>query len=45
MANLSGAGVSNNVSNTYTNAGIYTVQLIVTGAGGASTNTQVTYIA
>jgi autotransporter-associated beta strand protein len=44
VANLSGAGVSNNVSDTYSNAGTYTVQLIVTGAGGASTNTQTSYI-
>jgi PKD repeat protein len=43
-ANLSGASVSNSVSNTYTNAGAYTVQLIVTGAGGSGTNTQVNYI-
>jgi autotransporter-associated beta strand protein len=44
VANLSGASVSNNVSDTYNNAGTYMVQLIVTGAGGSSTNTQVNYI-
>jgi PKD repeat protein len=39
VANLAGAGVNNSVSDTYSNTGIYTVQLIVTGAGGSSTNT------
>jgi autotransporter-associated beta strand protein len=44
VANLSGSSVSNNVSDIYTNAGNYTVQLIVTGAGGSGTNTQTAYI-
>jgi fibronectin-binding autotransporter adhesin len=44
VATNSGAGASNNVSNTYSNPGIYTVRLIVTGAGGSGTNTQVNYI-
>lgn len=44
VANLSGASVSNNVINIYSNAGAYTVQLIVTGAGGSSTNTKTAYI-
>jgi autotransporter-associated beta strand protein len=33
-----------NVTNTYSSAGTYTVQLIVAGAGGSSTNAQVNYI-
>jgi PKD repeat protein len=39
VTNLNGASVSNNVSDTYLTAGTYPVQLIVTGAGGSSTNT------
>jgi fibronectin-binding autotransporter adhesin len=41
---LTGANVTNNVSDIYTNAGSYTVQLIVSGSGGAATNTQSAYI-
>jgi autotransporter-associated beta strand protein len=38
-ASLNGANVSNSVSDTYLTAGTFPVQLIVTGAGGSSTNT------
>jgi PKD repeat protein len=43
-ASLSGSSAGSNVTETYTNAGSYVVQLIVSGAGGASTNTRVAYI-
>ena len=45
VANLSGASAGNNVTNIYNTAGTpYTVRLIVSGAGGSSTNTQTAYI-
>jgi autotransporter-associated beta strand protein len=42
--NLNGASVSNNVSDTYATTGTFPVQLIVTGAGGSSTNTPSVYV-
>ena len=33
-----------NVSHVYTNAGIYTVSLVVSGSNGSSTNTRVNYV-
>jgi PKD repeat protein len=44
MAALTGFSASNNVTDTYTQAGAYTVQLIVSGSGGSATNTQTGYI-
>jgi PKD repeat protein len=38
------SGAGTNVTDTYSNAGSYTVQLIVSGSGGANTNTQSAYI-
>jgi PKD repeat protein len=43
-ASLPGSSAGNNVAETYTNAGSYTVQLVVSGAGGAATNTRAGYI-
>jgi PKD repeat protein len=45
VTNTAGASSPNSVSNTYNNTGSDTVTLIVTGAGGSSTNTQAAYIA
>jgi autotransporter-associated beta strand protein len=44
VTNTSEAGASSNMSHTYNTAGTNTVTLVVTGAGGSSTNTQTAYI-
>jgi autotransporter-associated beta strand protein len=43
-ASLSGVNVTNNASNTYSNAGSYTVSLTVSGNGGSSNVTKTAYI-